>query len=79
MMQETEVLDRLSRSKVYQDFERAFREVTRVPLRLAAPNKGISADNGNGHRYAHQFLDKTEICASWRQDHRSAPDGTTGS
>jgi AraC-like DNA-binding protein len=61
MMQETEVLDQLSRSKVYQDFERAFREVTQVPLHLAAPNKRISACNGNGHRYAHQLLDKTEI------------------
>jgi AraC-like DNA-binding protein len=61
MMQETEVLNQLSRSKVYQDFERAFREVTQVPLHLAAPNKWISACNGNGHRYAHQLLDKTEI------------------
>src|ERR1700761_7704930 len=61
MMQETEVLDQLSRSKVYQDFERAFREVTQVPLHLAAPIKRISACNGNGHRYAHQLLDKTEI------------------
>ena len=61
MMQETEVLDQLSRSKVYRDFERAFREVTQVPLHLAAPNKGILAGNGNGHRYGHQFLDKTEI------------------
>jgi hypothetical protein len=42
-MQETEVLDQLSRSKVYHDFERAFREVTQVPLHLAAPNKRISA------------------------------------
>jgi AraC-like DNA-binding protein len=61
MMRETEVLDQLSRSKVYQDFERAFREVTQVPLQLAAPNKRISACNGNGHRYAHQLLEKTEI------------------
>jgi YesN/AraC family two-component response regulator len=61
MMHETEVLDQLSRSKLYQDFERAFREVTQVPLHLAAPNKRISAYDGNGHRYAHQFLDKTEI------------------
>ena len=43
MMQETGVLDQLSRSKVYQDFEYAFREVTQVPLHLAAPNKRISA------------------------------------
>jgi YesN/AraC family two-component response regulator len=61
MMQETEVLDQLSRSKVYHDFARAFREVTQVPLHLAAPNKRISACYWNGHRYAHQFLDKTEI------------------
>jgi len=61
MMQETELLDQLSRSNVYQDFERAFREVTQVPVRLAPPNKRSSACNGNGHRVAHQFFDKTEI------------------
>jgi hypothetical protein len=61
MMQETELLDQLFRSNVYQDFERAFREVTQVPVRLAPPNKRSSACNGNGHRVAHQFFDKTEI------------------
>jgi hypothetical protein len=38
MMQEAQVLDQLSRSNVYKDFE----------SRLSPPNKGNSACNGNG-------------------------------
>ena len=42
MMQETEVLTQLSRSKVYQDFERAFRKMTQVPLNFVRRNISCS-------------------------------------
>src|SRR6202030_2342115 len=37
MLQEAELVDRLCRSTVYQDFQRSFCEVTQFPLRLSPP------------------------------------------
>jgi AraC-like DNA-binding protein len=57
MLQEAELVDRLCRSTVYQDFERAFCEVTQFPLRLSPP-KALSR---NGHVNGHQFPSVTDV------------------
>jgi AraC-like DNA-binding protein len=57
MLQETELIDRLCRSTVYQDFERAFCEVTQFPLRLSPP-KALAR---NGQVNGHQFSSATDV------------------
>ena len=64
MLQEAELIDRLCRSTVYQDFERSFCEVTQFPLRLSPPENRSLAGNG-------QVMSTVLIChrcsgASWR-------------
>jgi AraC-like DNA-binding protein len=57
MLQEAELVDRLCRSTVYQDFERAFCEVTQFPLRLSPP-KALAR---NGQVNGHQFSSVTDV------------------
>src|ERR1700733_6227370 len=45
MLQEAELLNRLCRSTVYQDFQRSFCEVTQFPLRLSPPENPRLAAN----------------------------------
>ena len=54
MLQETELVDQLCRSTVYQDFERAFCEVTQFALRLSSPKNPSIACNGqvNGRQFS---------------------------
>ena len=57
MLKEAELVDRLCRSTVYQDFERAFCEVTQFPLRLSPPE----ALARNGQVNGHQFSSVTDV------------------
>ena len=52
MLQEAELVDRLCRSTVYQDFERAFCEVTQFPLRLSPPKPLARNGQVNGHQFS---------------------------
>jgi hypothetical protein len=52
MLQEAELVDRLCRSTVYQDFERAFCEVTQFPLRLSPPKALARNGQVNGHQFS---------------------------
>jgi AraC-like DNA-binding protein len=51
MLQEGELVDQLSRSTVYQNFERAFSEVTQFSLRLAPPKKRSLIPDGQVHQF----------------------------
>jgi len=51
MLQEGELVDQLSRSTVYQNFERAFSEVTQFSLRLAPPKKRSLIPDGKVHQF----------------------------
>jgi hypothetical protein len=53
MLQEAELIDRLHRAHVYQDFEQAFYEATGLTLRLTHPENRTSAGNGyvNGFEF----------------------------
>src|SRR6202030_4382224 len=55
MLQEAELIDRLCRSTVYQDFGRSFCEVTQFPLRLSPPENRSLAGNGQ------QFSSATDV------------------
>ena len=46
MLQEAEILDQLSHSKVCQDFERSFCETTELPVRLKSLRKWDSTRDG---------------------------------
>jgi AraC-like DNA-binding protein len=59
MLQEAELVDRLCRSTVYQDFERSFCEVTQFPLRLSPPENRSLA--GNGQVDGQQFSSATDV------------------
>jgi hypothetical protein len=59
MLQEAELVDRLCRSTVYQDFERSFCEVTQFPLRLSPPENRSLA--GNGQVDDQQFSSATDV------------------
>ena len=59
MLQEAELIDRLCRSTVYQDFERSFCEVTQFPLRLSPPENRSLA--GNGQVDGQQFSSATDV------------------
>ena len=59
MLQEAELVDRLCRSTVYQDFERSFCEVTQFPLRLSPPENRSLA--GNGQVNGQQFSSATDV------------------
>ena len=52
MLQEAELVDRLCRSTVYQDFERSFCEVTQFPLRLSPPKTLARNGQVNGHQFS---------------------------
>ena len=59
MLKEAELVDQLCRSTVYQDFERAFCEVTQFPLRLTPPrNRSLPC---NGQINGHQFSSVTDV------------------
>jgi AraC-like DNA-binding protein len=59
MLQEAELVDRLRRSTVYQDFERSFREVTQFPLRLSPPaNRSLV---GNRQVDGQDFSSATDV------------------
>jgi AraC-like DNA-binding protein len=51
MLQEGELVDQLSRSTVYQNFERAFSEVTQFSLRLTPPKKRSLIPDGKVHQF----------------------------
>ena len=59
MLQEAELVDRLCRSTVYQDFERSFCEVTQFPLRLSPPENRSLA--GNDQVDGQQFSSATDV------------------
>ena len=59
MLQEAELLNRLCRSTVYQDFQRSFCEVTQFPLRLSPPENPRLA--GNDQVDGQQFLSATDV------------------
>ena len=59
MLQEAELVDRLCRSTVYQDFKRAFCEITQFPLRLSPPENRSLA--GNGQVDDQQFSSATDV------------------
>ena len=59
MLQEAELVDRLCRSTVYQDFERSFCEVTQFPLRLSPPENRSLA--GNGQVDGQKFSSATDV------------------
>jgi AraC-like DNA-binding protein len=59
MLQEAELVDRLCRSTVYQDFQRSFCEVTQFPLRLSPPeNRSLV---GNDQVDGQQFSSATDV------------------
>jgi AraC-like DNA-binding protein len=51
MLQEGELVDQLSRSTVYQNFERAFCEATQFSLRLAPPKNRSWISDGEVHQF----------------------------
>src|ERR1700693_2326182 len=59
MLQEAELVDRLCRSTVYQDFQRSFCEVTQFPLRLSSPENRSLA--GNDQVDGQQFSSATDV------------------
>jgi AraC-like DNA-binding protein len=59
MLQEAELLNRLCRSTVYQDFQRSFCEVTQFPLRLSPPENPRLA--GNDQVDGQQFSSATDV------------------
>src|ERR1700676_3009264 len=59
MLQQAELVDRLCRSTVYQDFQRSFCEVTQLPLRLSPPeNRSLP---GNDQVDGQQFSSATDV------------------
>jgi len=59
MLKEAELVDQLCRSTVYQDFERAFCEVTQFPLRLTPPkNRSLPCI---GQMNGQQFSSVTDV------------------
>jgi hypothetical protein len=60
MLQEAELVDRLCRSTVYQDFERSFCEVTQFPLRLSPPENRSLAGKATGLTFV-EFRNRLRI------------------
>jgi AraC-like DNA-binding protein len=59
MLQQAELVDRLCRSTVYQNFQRSFCEVTQLPLRLSPPeNRSLP---GNDQVDGQQFSSATDV------------------
>jgi AraC-like DNA-binding protein/ligand-binding sensor protein len=66
------VLDRLSHSQLYQDYERAFTETTGMPLSLMPMDGRILAHHGRDHenRFCALLAQQNETCAACLQTQR---------
>src|SRR5690242_6875099 len=77
MQTETNLVDRLTESKIYSDYERAFSEATGLPLRLRSveswqlPHHGQRKEN----EFCSLMAGKSRACAACLQVQQSLAEG----
>lgn len=68
------LLERLSHSQIYQDYERAFREATGLPLRLS-PAGGWQQADRHGNPLCALLARQNKACAACRHTHHELTSG----